>query len=105
MYVHNTEHYSKTPQQSRFTEEPCTPLNATRVCESASSLVNATSTSLHCKSLANEGDRKSSRPTDFGEYLADAWEKSCQYNGIAILWVPRSLIVALWVTTVHWLLL
>ena len=63
------------------------------------------STSLRCKSLANEGGRKSSRPTDFGGYLADAWGKSRQYNGIAILCVPRSVVVELWVTTVHWLLL
>ena len=30
--------------------------------------------------------------------VADVWGKSRQYNDIAILWVPRSIIVALWVT-------
>ena len=56
------------------------------------------STSLRSRPLTIEGGSKSPRPTDFDEYLADAWGKLHQYNGVALLWVPRSVFVALWVT-------
>ena len=77
MHVHNTE--------------PCTPLNAIRVCESASSVVFATqnATVHHC--IVDLSPMKvvvshHALQTLPDGYLANAWGVTT----MAILWVPRS---------------